>query len=116
MVSASPSSADRRSTPPRGHGAPSGHGDPVETRAAKSTASVDFPTDGSPSRTTSFPAGSRPGQTQVTRSGVTVASVVTSGLGTSRPRAANVSPLSPGSGVLVTGASPASPPIGHQAS
>ena len=61
----------------RGHaapGVPSGMRAPRETRAARSSDSVDLPSPGSPSSTVSLPRGIRPGQSHDTGRGVTSAS------------------------------------------
>jgi hypothetical protein len=73
MVSPQPSSAESSSTGAGGQAAaPSGHPDPVVTRAARSSVRVDLAVAGSPSMTVSLPAGTRRGQSHSTGSRATM--------------------------------------------
>ena len=80
MVSATSSSAEINTTPPGSGVVPSGQGVPVVIRAVQSNVRVDLPRPGSPSRITGFPAGSRPGHIQRTRSGWTSATRMSTAL------------------------------------
>lgn len=71
IVSAGPSSAFKINTLPSIPGAPSGIAQPVDTRAAMSTAIVLLPNPGSPSSTVTLPRGMRVGHTHETRCTVT---------------------------------------------